>query len=162
MHRSFRSLARLVLLALLPAAFVSAADLELVRVYTGWSSTESFHRLGEYFGGKENNGDISVLRTQPADHSGYYWLVRLKNKSSPLPGSRFELQVISPAAPEPKTFTFAVNIASGGSVYRLGVTGPDWPGAKSRPVAWQLRLLAADGTTLLARESFLWERPTKK
>jgi hypothetical protein len=162
MHLPFRLPAALLLTAFLSAAPTSAADLEIVRVLTGWHSAESFHRVSEYFGGKENSGGITVLRTQSAEHSGYYWLVRLKNQGAPLPGIRFELQVISPSAPEPKPFTFAADIPSGGSVYQLGLTGPDWPGAKSRPVAWHLRLLAADGKTLLAKESFLWERPEKK
>jgi hypothetical protein len=162
MNRSSRFLVTLLVLALLPVAFASAADLEIVRVFTDWRSAESFSRLSEYFGGKENSGGIIVLRTQPAERAGYYWLVRLTNKSAGRPGGRFELQVISPIAPEPKTFTFSADIPPGGSVFRLGLTGTDWPGAKSRPVAWQLRLLASDGTTLLAKESFLWERPGKK
>ena len=162
MHPSLRPLATLVLLAFLPAASASAADLEIVRVFTDWRGAVSFHGLGEYFGGKEDSGGITILTTQPAERSGYYWLVRLKNKGARLPGSRFELQVISSSAPEPKTFSFPADIPLGGSVYQLGLTGPDWPGEKSRPVAWQLRLLASDGSTLLVKESFLWELPKKK
>jgi hypothetical protein len=162
MHSSFRPLATLLLLALFPAASVSAADLEIVRVFAGWRNAESFSRVGEYFGGKKSGGGIIVLRTQPAERSGYYWLVRLKNHGAPLQGGRFELQVISPSAPEPKTFVFAAEIPSGDSVFQLGLTGPDWPAAKSRPVAWHLRLLGADGAILLAKESFLWEQPGKK
>jgi hypothetical protein len=86
----------------------------------------------------------------------------LKNPHAPVSGARFELQVISPAAPEPKIFTFAADIPSGSSLCQLGLTGSDWPGARARPDAWHLRLLAADGTTLLARESYLWEMPVKK
>lgn len=134
----------------------------MVRVFTGWRSAESFHRISEYLGGKENTGGITVLTTQKGERSGYYWLVRLKNQSSRLAGSRFELQVISPSSPEPKTFSFPADIPSGGSVYQLGLTGPDWPGPKSRPAAWRLRLLASDGTTLVAKESFLWEQPKGK
>ena len=162
MHPSFRSLTTLLLLAVSPVAPALAADLEIVRVFTGWHSAESFHRVSEYLGGKENTGGITVLTTQKAERSGYYWLVRLENKSAQLTGSRFELQVISPSAPEPETFSFPADIPSGGSVFQLGLTGPDWPGPKSSPVAWRLRLLAADGATLLLRKSFLWERPETK
>jgi len=69
-------------------------------------------------------------------------------------GARFELQVITPAAPEPKTFTFAADIPAGSSLSSSALTGSDWPEAKTRPAAWHLRLRAADGTALLARESF--------
>jgi len=56
MHSSFRPLATLLLLALFPAASVSAADLEIVRVFAGWRNAESFSRVGEYFGGKKSGG----------------------------------------------------------------------------------------------------------
>ena len=162
MPSSFRLPAVLLLIALLSPVSSLAADVEIVHVFTGWRSVESFHRLSEYFGGKENDGGIKVLRSQPAERAGYYWLIRLKNPHASIPGARFELQVISPVSPEPKTFIFAVDLPSGRCVCQLGLTGSDWPGAKARPDAWHLRLLAADGTTLLARESFLWELPDKK
>ncbi len=162
MHASFRLRVVLLLLALVPAASTLAADLEIVRVLPGWRSAESFHRLSEYFGGKENDSGTKVLRSQPAEKSGYYWLIRLKNHHAPVAGARFELRVISPAAPEPKIFTFTADIPSGRSLCQLGLTGSDWPGAKAQPDAWHLRLLSADGATLLARESYLWEMPAKK
>lgn len=162
MHPSLRSPATWLLLALSLPACLQAAGLEIVRVFPGWHSAESFHRVTEYFGGKENTGGATVLRTQSAEPAGYYWLLRLKNPDAPVTGAKFELQVITPVAPEPKTFTFAADIPAGSSLFQLGLTGGDWPGAKARPAAWHLRLLAADGTTLLARQSFLWEMPGKK
>ncbi len=161
MHPSLRSPAAWLLLALSLPASLQAAGLEIVRIFPGWHSAESFHRITEYFGGKENTGGVTVLRSQSAELAGYYWFLRLKNPAARVAGARFELQVITPAAPEPKTFTFAADIPAGSSLFQLGLTGSDWPEAKARPAAWYLRLLAADGTTLLARESFLWELPGK-
>jgi hypothetical protein len=148
-----------LLLACLTAVSSPAAELKIVRILTDWRDADSFHRLSEYFGSKENDGGIKVLRSQPADHNGYYWLIRLKNQDGAVAGAKFELKVISPASPEPKTFTFAADIPSGGCLFQIGLTGSDWPGDKARPDAWHLSLLAADGTTLLARESYLWELP---
>jgi hypothetical protein len=162
MPSSFRLPAVLLLIALLSPVSSLAADVEIVHVFTGWRSVESFHRLSEYFGGKENDGGIKVLRSQPAERAGYYWLIRLKNPHASISGAKFELQVISPVSPEPITFPFPADLPSGRCVFQLGLTGSDWPGAKARPDAWRLRLLAADGTTLLARESYLWELPAKK
>lgn len=150
----------LLLPFLLPAS-VQAAGLEIVRVFTGWRDAAAFQRVTEYLGGKENTGGITVLRSQPGEHAGFYWLLRLKNGGAPLASAKFELQVISPATPEPKTFTFSADIPAGSSLYQLGLTGTDWPGAKARPAAWCLRLLATDGKTLIAKESFLWELPGK-
>ncbi|MFA5057327.1 MAG: hypothetical protein WC485_04395 [Opitutaceae bacterium] len=150
----------LLLLLVLPVRS-PAAGVEIVRVFTGWRDAASFQRVSEYFDGRENTGGIRVLRSQPDARGGFYWLVRLKNADRPLAGAKFELQVITPAAPEPKTFVFPADIPAGSPVYQLGLTGADWPEAKARPVAWHLRVLAADGKTLIAKESFLWEQPGK-
>lgn len=155
------SLRLLLLLLLSYPARSSAAGVEIVRVSTGWRDAASFQRLREYFDGKEHTGGITVLRSQSGERAGYYWLVRLKNEGPPLPGAKFELEVISPDAPTPKTFTFASTIPVGGGLYQLGVTGRDWPDAKARAVAWRLRLLAADGQTVIAKDSFLWALPPK-
>jgi hypothetical protein len=150
----------LLLLLFLPAS-VRAAGPEIVRVFTGWRDAASFQRVTEYLDGKENTGGIIVLRTQPGARAGFYWLVRLKNDDAPLAGAKFELQVVTPTSPEAKTFTFPADVPVGSPLYQLGLTGADWPDAKARPAAWQLRLLAADGKTLIAKESFLWELPGK-
>jgi hypothetical protein len=150
-----------LLLALALPAPGRAASLEIARVFTGWRDAASFQRVTEYLDGRESTGGITVLRSRPGARAGYYWLVRLKNGGASLPGAKFELQVITPAAPEPKTFTFSADIPAGSPLYQLGLTGADWPGPKARPVAWHLQVFAADGTTLIAKESFLWEMPEK-
>jgi hypothetical protein len=159
MPRLVRLLPALLLLALPIAA--PAAGLEVVRVTTGWRDAASFQRVSEYFNGKENTGGMIVRRTRPGERAGLYWLMRLKNRGTPIAGARFELQVITPATPEPQTFTFSADVPAGSAVYELGLTGADWPDAKARPAAWRLRLLAADGRTLIGEKSFLWELPGK-
>jgi len=44
-------------------------------------------------------------------------------------------------------------------VLNLGLTGTDWPDAKTNPVAWKLDVLAADGRVLASEKSYLWEKP---
>ena len=160
MGRSLRLSSFGLLLLLFLSASVRAAGPEIVRVFTGWRDAASFQRVSEYLSGKENTGGIIVLRSQPGARAGFYWLVRIKN-DAPLAGAKFELQVVTPTSPEAKTFTFPADVPAGSLLYQLGLTGADWPGAKARPAAWQLRLLAADGKTLIAKESFLWELPGK-
>ena len=41
------------------------------------------------------------------------------------------------------------------------ISAGDPGGAKARPVAWKLALLAADGRVLAEQQSFLWENPAK-
>jgi hypothetical protein len=163
MVRTMRHPLRLLTLALLLAPSIRAQTgaVEIVRVFTGWRDAASFERISEYFDGRESTGGIAMLRSQPGERAGYYWLVRLKNGGAALAGAKFELQVITPASPEPKAFAFPADIPAGSSVCRLGLTGADWPDARARPVAWYLSLLAADGRTVIARQSFLWEMPPK-
>jgi hypothetical protein len=151
----------LALLLALPgsAATVSAAGLDIVRVWPGYRTADSFDRIGDYFGSDENRRGETIRRSQPAAREGYYFLMRLKNPGAALTGARFELQVISPASPEPRTYAFTADVPAGGQVYELGVTGRDWPGAKTSAVAWQLVVSAPDGSELVRRQSFLWTKP---
>lgn len=141
---------------------VSAAT-EFVRVWPGWRDAESFERIGEYFGKPENMRSEIIVRTQPAAREGYYFLTRVKtDDTAAAANARFELQVIRPDSPEPKTFTFPATLRGKETVFQLGLTGADWPGGKdANPVAWKLALVAADGRVLTEHKSFLWEKPAK-
>ena len=137
------------------------AEVELVRVWPSWRNAESFERISEYFTGKENTGREIVLRTHPGQRAGFYYLIRVANKESVLPGAKFVLQVISPTEREPATTTFAVDIPHGGQVFQLGLTGPDWSDKSVHPVAWKVELKSADDKVLASAQSFLWEKPEK-
>jgi hypothetical protein len=152
-------LAFFTLLAFAP--FSRAAEVEFVRVWPQWREAESFDRIGEYFGAKESTPKDVVLRTHPEVRAGYYFLARVATASA-LAGTRFELQVIRPDSPEPKTFSFPTDVRAGGALFELGLTGADWPkGKTAQPVAWRLALVAADGRVLAEQKSFLWEKPAK-
>lgn len=140
-----------------------AAEVEFVRVWPAWRDTESFVRLGEYFGRPENTGREVVVRTQPDSRDGYYFLVRVKAaRPATMADAKFELRVIRPDHPEPKTFTFPASQAEKETVFQLGLTGADWPGGKdAHPVAWKLALLGVNGQVLAEHKSFLWEKPAK-
>ncbi|MDR2674358.1 MAG: hypothetical protein LBC18_05685 [Opitutaceae bacterium] len=163
-------LVTVILLACLPFAVFADADknaapaappaVELVRLWPGYRAAGSFDRISEYFTNEENTGGQIILRTQPEERAGYYFLLRVKN-ASPLAGARIGLELITAAAPRPKTHTFTLALLPAGKqVLNIGVTGADWPaGPDAHPVAWRLRLLAADGRELLSKQSFLWDRP---
>jgi hypothetical protein len=137
---------------------LNAAEIEFVRIWPAWREAQSFVRISEYFGGGENNGRQTVLRTQAGRRSGFYFLVRTQNPGAALPDARFELKIIQPDSPFAKTFTFPAAVPAGGHVFNLGLTGSDWPGKDIQPVAWQLRLLAGDGRELGTGHSFLWSK----
>ncbi|HTB79888.1 MAG TPA: hypothetical protein VK717_03275 [Opitutaceae bacterium] len=155
-HRLALAASLLSLLCLVPAR---AADVALVRVWPGYRTTESFERISEYFTGNENTGGQTMLRSQPAERMGFYFLVRLKNSGATVTGATFELSVITPASATPHLFTFTGDLPAGEHVFNLGLTGADWPGAKTEPVAWKLTVLAPDHAGLTSAQSFLWDKP---
>lgn len=150
-----------VTLLVASAVATRAADVEFLRVWPGWRGAESFERISEYFGGRENHGRQTVLRTQADERGGYYFLVRIKSASA-VPAATFELTVIRPDTPQPKVYRFTTAVPAKETVFQLGLTGHDWPqGDKANPVAWKLVLVGAEGQMLAERKSFLWEKPPK-
>src|SRR5471032_2138810 len=88
-------------------SFARATEAEFVRVWPQWRDAEAFDRISEYFGHGENTGGHLILRTHADARAGYYFIVRLEHAPS-LTGAKFELSVIRPDAPEPKSFSFSV------------------------------------------------------
>lgn len=146
----------LLLAALVSSAF--AADAKIVRLLPGYRTTVSFQRLSEFLTGRENTGNETVLRSQPTARQGYYWFLRLENSGAAIAEAIFELQVITPANPEPQTFTFRAPVPAGSRVFDVGLTGSDWPDAGAAPVAWLLRVRSPAGD-LVSAQSFLWSKP---
>jgi hypothetical protein len=149
---------RLLALFLTLALSASAADVHIVRVFTGWRDAGSFKRISEYFTGRENTGGQIVLRSQPAERGGYYFLVRTENKDATA-AAQFRLQVVLPGSHQPRVFNFPVEIPGGQQVFNIGVTGSDWPDSESDAVAWKLDVLDATGALLASEKSYLWEKP---
>jgi hypothetical protein len=150
---------RLLTAFLLLATIATAHEVDFVRVWPAWRAADSFVRIQEYFGEGEDTGSQTMLRTQPTDRSGFYFLTRTRNPGSARGDVRFVLEVITPESPQPKTYTFRTKLPTGSHVFNLGLTGKDWAGKKVQPVAWRLRLLAANDEELAARQSFLWSMP---
>ena len=135
-----------------------ASDVEIVRLLPEYRTTESFIRVSEYFGGKENTRGATVLRTKPEARNGYYFTLRTKS-AKPIEIAWLELQYISPTSPEARTESFAISLPKGSHLTQFGLTGSDWPNANARPVAWKLRVLGADGAELATQQSYLWSKP---
>ncbi len=147
------------LFLLLALGLAQAAELSIVRIYSGWREAASFKRISEYFDGKENTGGEAVLRTHPDQRGGYYFLVRVTNPAEAR-SITARLQIITNTDAEPKTFTFSPTLRTGDTVFHLGLTGPDWPDPKADPVAWRLDLTDSDGKILVTEKSYLWEKPS--
>ncbi len=151
----------LVGVALPLAALAQDGDLSIVRVYAGWRDAASFKRISEYFTRRENTGGEAVLRTQPGERSGYYFLVRTANADASRAVTA-RLQLITDASASPTVHTFPVQLKAGSTVFHLGLTGADWTDRGADPVAWKLDLTGADGRVLATEKSYLWDRPPTK
>jgi hypothetical protein len=136
-----------------------ASDVSFVRVWTGWRDLDPYMRISEYFNGRVNMGGRIILRTHAEARAGFYYLVRVKTDLALVSGVKFVVQVIFPSSPVAKMFIFPTDIPAHGKVYELGLTGIDWPGKKTYPVAWKLDLLGPDGQLLATQQSFLWSKP---
>jgi hypothetical protein len=137
-----------------------AGGVEFVRLLPEYLPAEAFDRVSEYFTNKENTRGATILRTQPDSRAGFYFTLRAKSDTA-IEVAWVELQIITPASPEPRTESYAVSLPKGSHLIRFGLTGTDWPGPDARPVAWKIRLLATDGAELATQQSFLWSKPEK-
>jgi hypothetical protein len=147
------------LLCAAPGLTVAAeTSLQVVRVLPGWREAASFKRIGEYFDGRERTGGEVVLRSQPAERGGYYFLIRLANPVTAAPVT-LQLEVVRPGTPQPQVFSFPTSVPVGSTVFNVGLTGADWPGHEVNPVAWRLHVLAADGRVLATDQSYVWGKP---
>jgi hypothetical protein len=151
-------LRRCLLYLALVAVSAPAAELTIVRAFSGWRDAASFKRISEYFDGKENTGGRRLIRSHPDQRAGYYFLIRTANPGAPA-AVKIALQLSLPGDPKLRSFSFPADLPAGETVIDLGLTGPDWPDAKTNPMAWKLEILAADGRVLATEKSYLWEKP---
>ena len=152
----------LAAITLLSAAGVAgAADLQLKRVWPQWHDADSFQSFYEDHTGRELTGGWIVLRSQPDQRRGLYFLTRVENPGAQVPGAAFVLRVISPESIDVRVFSFPADVPKGSKLFELGLTGGDWPGARYQPVAWELEVQGADGSVMARKTSFLWEKPSR-
>lgn len=154
------ALAALALAAPVLASSASADDapeVRLVRVWPEYRDAGSFVRIAEYFGGKETAPEL-IVRSRPDSREGYYFLARFKTPA-PLAGSMLALEYVLPGEDSARVQFFPLDLPKGSRAVLAGLTGADWPGAKTEPTAWRLRLLGPAGTELARQQSFLWSLP---
>jgi len=145
----------LTLLTLAPA--LRAADLTLVRVWPEWRAADTFAGISEFLSGRENTDGQTIVRSQPTERSGYYFLMRT-TAAAAVTGARVELQVLLPGMEHPRVAAFPADLPAGSHVMLAGLTGQDWPGEKTRPLAWHLALIGPDGKVLASAQSYLWAK----
>ena len=144
-------------LALALVSLASAVEVQLVRVWPDYRASESFTRVGEYFGGEERSPEL-LVRSQPAARDGFYFLTRFK-ASEAVPGAVLAVETILPGSEVANVHFLSLDLPRGSRAVLAGLTGTDWPSASIKPTAWRVRLLSADGSELARQQSFLWALP---
>ncbi len=153
-------LASIALFAAFPAR-APADDVSFKRVWPQWHTADSFQSFYEYHTGRELTGKWVVLRSQPDERTGLYFLARVENHGAPVHGATFVVRVVSPDATETKVFSFPAEVRAGSWIFEIGLTGKDWAAERVEPVAWDVELQSADGAVLAKKTSFLWEKPSR-
>jgi hypothetical protein len=155
-----RPLIFLFLVLGLLCAPLRANDVSFLRVWPQWHDADWFQSYYEYRHHHELDGKWTVIRSQPWERGGLYFLTRVKNTGARLEGSTFVVRVIAPDSTETRIYSFPAVIPKGSQLFEIGLTGTDWAGPKFNPVAWNVELHTADGQVLAQQSSFLWEKPT--
>jgi len=143
-------------LCLLPAR----AEVDVVRVWPSYRTAESFVGIGEYFGQPEATGGRIILRSEPDNREGFYWLIRVRSDVA-VNDAAVEVSVIRPGETDAEVHRFNASLPADRSVVLLpGLTGSGWPDAAARPLAWRIRILDANERELAVERSFLWSLPS--
>jgi hypothetical protein len=161
MRKPFALMALLASAALLGAAPSPQEPIRMIRVWPTWRAADTFQSYYEYHSGKELVGRWTVMRSQPDERTGLYFLVRIENKKEAERGATFVVRVISPDSPETRVYNFPATVKSGSWVYEIGLTGKDWAIGHVHPVAWDVELQTAEGAVVAKKASFLWEKPPR-
>jgi len=69
------------------------------------------------------------------------------------------IRIIGPDSTDTRVYSFPADLPAGSRLFEIGLTGRDWAGPHSLPVAWEVELQAPDGRVMVRQTSFLWERP---
>lgn len=120
---------------------------------------QNFKRIGEYLTGAEDTGRRILLRSQPDQRSGYYFILVLDTNIRQLPqGTQIIGEFYTPDSLEAKTYTYTLpsKRPKTKEVF-VGLTGSDWPNSEAVPAAWKFTIKTPTGTILDTHKSYLWE-----
>jgi len=120
-----------------------------------------FVRLSEYFTGKENTGNRMIVRSQPEERTGMYFILRLDRPVCDIQdASTVRMSMLLPLLAEP--IVYEMPFASEKKRTRtvmVGITGSDWKMGGIVPVGWHVGIEDDDGNILAEHSSFLWRMP---
>ena len=149
----------LIFFVLLTVASPPNPEIEIKLVQPRYFQEDDFKRIPEYLTGKEFSGRRLIVRTQPAQRAGLYFILTLSRSAAALPNdTKVRIELLLEGEPRPKSFT--LEIPKKRPFTRdlfMGLTGSHWPHPDIRPLAWNVSLVGPSDEIIDQKESFLWE-----
>ena len=136
-----------------------AAHIEKVRIRS--IEGHRFVRLSEYFTGKENPGNRMIVRSQPDERTGLYFILRLDRPVCDIQdASKVRMSMLLPLLAEPIVYEMPFSGEKKRTkTVMVGITGSDWTMGGIIPVGWHVGIEDDAGHILAEHSSFLWRMP---
>lgn len=141
---------------------VMAAQPSIDHVTPRYFDRADFQYLSEFFTGREAQRKEFIIRTDPEDRAGLYFIIDLSEEIRSLPqGAAIQVDSVDADSGELTTRQFPVESGMRPESRRimLGFTGEDWPEPTRSLLAWRVALVSSEGAVLSEKVSFLWELP---
>ena len=133
-------------------------SVEILEIKPRYMETEEFKRISEYMTGEEYQGDRTIIRTQPDNRNGFYFVLILNKDIRRLPhDSKVIGEAYVPHLVDLQTYTFNLppERASSNELF-LGITGTDWVDPQAVPSAWRFTIKDGNDRTIGTAQNYLW------
>ena len=158
-----RILSLLFLLSLLCAACGTTKeavkpDVQIKEIMPRYIETENFKRISEYMTGKENPGRRVIVRTQPGQRDGFYFVLILNRNVRKLPPDAYITgEFYTSKSPDIQSYRFELpSILPNTREVFIGLTGDDWLQKDVLPSAWRFTIRNSREEIIAQKQSFLW------
>lgn len=146
------------------APLQAANPIPRIRIFTvdvQYLTTSNFQHIAENFTGNEDLGEAAVVRTDPANRDGMYFVLQLSRYVKNIPiGSQVLIQYTRSDNPQVTSKTMPLaDINKNGSYLYVGITGADWPNPNATVTAWKVTLMDPEGNLIVEKKSFTWNQP---
>lgn len=137
------------------------AKIHIFTVDVQYLTAENFKHIAETITGDEDMGEAGVVRTDPENRDGMYFVLQLSRYVKHIPqGGQVTVQYTSSSNPQVTSKTLPLsNLNKNGSYLYVGITGPDWPNPDASITAWKVTLQDSDGNPIAEKKSFTWNQP---